>query len=158
METLNVFNILTLKQIFLKTIIFFKKPEHSFLVESTKIENVSFSYKTAISKPNVKANRILSTKWSTKNGVSASNYFIFLKTFFQFKKLDYKELIWCTKDPNVSIFVSAFSLWVSLKSSAKYLLLYYERIMNMKFLNPIQDVFGAAHRWGRGRGAKRPPL
>ena len=73
--------------------IFFKKPEHSFLVESTKIENVSFSYKTAISKANVKANRILSTKWSTKNGVSASNYFIFLKIFFQFKKLDYKELI-----------------------------------------------------------------
>ena len=38
----------TLKQIFLKTKKFFKKLEFRFLVESTKIENVTFPYKTAL--------------------------------------------------------------------------------------------------------------
>ena len=38
----------TLKQIFLKTKKFFKKLEFRFLVESTKIENVAFPYKTAL--------------------------------------------------------------------------------------------------------------
>ena len=33
---------------------FSKKPEHRFLVESTKIENASFQYKTTISEANVK--------------------------------------------------------------------------------------------------------
>ena len=61
-EILNVFYTLTLKQIFCKTKIFFKKLESCFLVESTKIENVSFSYKTAISEANVKTNRMVSTK------------------------------------------------------------------------------------------------
>ena len=36
---------LTLKQIFWKTEIFFKKLEYSFFVERTKIENASFPYK-----------------------------------------------------------------------------------------------------------------
>ena len=34
------------------------------LVESTKIEYVSFRYKIAISEANVKTNRILKTKWT----------------------------------------------------------------------------------------------
>ena len=38
-EILNDFNTLTLKQIFSETKIFFEKLEHSFLVESTNIEN-----------------------------------------------------------------------------------------------------------------------
>ena len=36
--------------------------EKFFPVESTKIENALFPYKTAISKANFKANRMLSTK------------------------------------------------------------------------------------------------
>ena len=40
LKTLNVFNTLTLKQIFWKTKAFSKKLVHRFLVESTKIENV----------------------------------------------------------------------------------------------------------------------
>ena len=48
MKILNVFNTLNLKQIFLKTETFFEKLENSFSVESTKIENTSFLYKTAI--------------------------------------------------------------------------------------------------------------
>ena len=55
-EILNVFNTLTLKQVFLQ------KAEYCFLVERTKIENASFPYKTTISKANVKANGMVSAK------------------------------------------------------------------------------------------------
>ena len=79
-QVLNVFNTLILKQIFWKTKIFFKKLEHLFLVESTKIENTSFPYKTDISEAIVKTNRMASTKWVYhKERSFASNYFIFLK-------------------------------------------------------------------------------
>ena len=88
MKILNVFNTLTLKQIFWKTKTFFKKLEYRFLVESTKIENASFPYKTAISEANVKTNRMVTTKWTyRKERNFASNHFIFLKILFQFKKL-----------------------------------------------------------------------
>ena len=42
----------------------FKKLEYRFLVESTKIENASFQYKTAMSEVNVNINSIVSTKWT----------------------------------------------------------------------------------------------
>ena len=85
---LNVFNTLTLKQIFWKTKTFSKKLEYRFLVESTKIENASFPYKTVISEANVKTNRMVTTKWAYHRERSfASNYFIFLKVLFQFKNL-----------------------------------------------------------------------
>ena len=49
---------------------FFKKLGNLFLFESTKIENTSFPYKTAISEVNVKVNRMVTTKNAiTKNGV-----------------------------------------------------------------------------------------
>ena len=41
---------------------FFKKPVYPFLVESTKIENALFSYKTVISKANIKTNEMISKK------------------------------------------------------------------------------------------------
>ena len=53
-EIFNVFNSLTLKQIFWKMKTFSKKLEYRFIVERTKVENVSFSYKTVISEANVK--------------------------------------------------------------------------------------------------------
>ena len=85
---LNVFNILTLKQIFWKTRTIFKKLEYRFLVESTKIEKASFPYKTAISEANVKTNKMMTTKWTYhKERNFAGNYFIFLKILFQFKNL-----------------------------------------------------------------------
>ena len=69
-KILNVCNTLTLKQIFWKTKTFFEKLEYSFLVESTKIENTLFPYKTAISEANVQTNRIVTIKWTYhKNGV-----------------------------------------------------------------------------------------
>ena len=51
-DILNVLYTLTLNQ----TKIFLKKLEYCFLVESTKIENLSFRYKTVISEANVKTN------------------------------------------------------------------------------------------------------
>ena len=62
METFNAFDTLTFKWIFWKTKTFFKKLEYYFLVESTKIENASFPYKTAISEANVKTITMVSTK------------------------------------------------------------------------------------------------
>ena len=38
--------------------------EYRFLVESTKIENAPFPFKTALSETNVKTNRMVSTKWT----------------------------------------------------------------------------------------------
>ena len=84
----NVFNTLTLKQIFWKTKTFFKKLDYPFLVESIKIGNVSFPYKTAISAANVKTDRMVAVKWTyLKEQRFASNYFIFLEILFQFKNL-----------------------------------------------------------------------
>ena len=61
----------------------FKKLERRFLVESAKIENATFSYKTPLSEANVKTNRVGSTKWTYHTGRSfASNYFIFLEILF----------------------------------------------------------------------------
>ena len=59
---LNVFNNLTLKQIFWKTKTLFKKLGHVFLVESTKTENASFPYRTVVSEANVKTYRMVSMK------------------------------------------------------------------------------------------------
>ena len=87
-KILNVFNTSTLKQIFWKTKTFFKKLEYRFLVESAKIENASFPYKTAISEANVKTNKMLTTKWAYhKERSFASSCFIFSKILFQFKNL-----------------------------------------------------------------------
>ena len=65
----------------------FKQLEHRFLVESAEIENATFPYKTALSEANVKTNRMESSKWTYRKERSfASNYFVFSKNLFQFKK------------------------------------------------------------------------
>ena len=43
---------------------FLKKLENRFLVDSTKFENASFRYKTAISEADVKTNKFVTTKWT----------------------------------------------------------------------------------------------
>ena len=98
----NVFNTLTLKQIFWRTKTFFKKLEYRFLVEATKIEN-TFPFKTALSEANVKTNKMATTKWTYhKEWSFASNYLFFWKICSSFRT-SWKELIWCTNDPNVNI-------------------------------------------------------
>ena len=82
----------------------FKKLEYHFLVESTKIDSITFPYKTALSEANVKTSRMGSTKLNYRKAWSfASNHFLFLKNLFQFRKLVYIELISCTNYPNVHI-------------------------------------------------------
>ena len=56
------FQYFNFETVFWKTKIFFKKIDYCFLVESTRIENVSFTYKTAISEVNVKTNKMVSIK------------------------------------------------------------------------------------------------
>ena len=81
----NVFNTLTSKQIFWKTKNLFQNLEYRFLVEATKIENTSFSSKTALPEANVKTNRMATTRWTYhKEWSFASNYLIFLENLFQF--------------------------------------------------------------------------
>ena len=85
MKVLNVFNTLTLIQIFWETKIFFKELEYRFIVETTKIQNISFPFKTAPSEAIVKTIRITTTKWTCqKEWNFASNYLIFLGNSFQF--------------------------------------------------------------------------
>ena len=109
----NVFNTITLKQIFWKTKTFFKKLEYRFLVETTKTENTSFPFKTALSEANVNRNRIATTKWTYhKKWSFDSNYLIFWKICFSFRTSQ-KELIWCTNDPDflhIQIFRTHWSL------------------------------------------------
>ena len=85
MEILNDFDTLTLKRIFWKTKTFFKKLEYRFLIETTKIENTPFSFKTARPEASVKTNRMATTKWTYhKDWSFASDYFIFLENLLQF--------------------------------------------------------------------------
>ena len=125
LQILNVFNTLTSKEIFWKTQTLFKNLEYRFLVESTKIENATFPYKTALSEVNFKTNKTGSTKWTYhKDWSFASNYFIFSKILFQFKKPHIKSWldVPTTQMSIFTLFESAgvlfeglFSLWVSMK-------------------------------------------
>ena len=81
-KVLSIFSTLTLKQIFYKTITFFKKLEYRFLVERIKIEKTSFPYKTAISEGNVKTNRTVITKWTYHRELSFASNDFFLKVLF----------------------------------------------------------------------------
>ena len=118
LEILNIFNTLTLKQIFWKTQIPFTKPEDHFLVESTEIDNATIPYKTALSEANVKTNRMGSRKWNiTKNRVVLPVIFFFedFSTSFFFRQVIFfwkfclssepciKSCFWCTNYPNVPV-------------------------------------------------------
>ena len=118
----NVFNTLTLKQIFWKTKTFFKKLEYCFLVESTKIENASFPYKSAISEANVKTNRMVTTKWTYhKERSFASNYFIFLKILFQFKNfLHWLDLMYQQPKYPYSYFLQALEFYLTVLFPCEY--------------------------------------
>ena len=85
MKVSNVFNTLTLKQIFWKTKTFFKKLEYRFLVETTKIENTSLPFKTALSEANVKTNGMALQNGPTiNNGVLPVNALFFWKICLSF--------------------------------------------------------------------------
>ena len=102
-EILNVFNTLTLKQIFWKTKTFFQNTGVPFFSWKYKIENAPLPFKTAMWEANFKTNRMATTKLAYHNKWSfASNCFIFLKILFQFKNLlSWVDLMY--QDPNVHI-------------------------------------------------------
>ena len=84
LDILNVFNTITLRQIFWKTETVFKKLEYRILVESTNIENAIFPYKT----PVPEAYRVGGTKWTYHKEQSfARNYFVSSKILSQFKNV-----------------------------------------------------------------------
>ena len=67
---------------------FLKYKLYHFLVESTKIDNITFPYKTALSEANVKTNRMGSTNLTYhKEWSFASNHFPFSKILFQYIEL-----------------------------------------------------------------------
>ena len=60
----------------------FQKPEYRFLIETARIKNTSFPFKSAQSEVNVKTNRMATTKWTHhKEWSFASDYFIFWGKF-----------------------------------------------------------------------------
>ena len=84
MQVSNVYNTLTLKQIFWRTKTFFKKLEYRFLVEATKIEITPFPFKTALSGANVKEWRLQNGP-ITKSGVLPVTTLFFWKNFSSFR-------------------------------------------------------------------------
>ena len=65
-------SILKLRSKFSKKRKLFTKMEYLFLVESTTVGKAIFPYKTAVSRVNVKSNKMGSTKWT-----EFCHYFIF---------------------------------------------------------------------------------
>lgn len=67
-----------------------------FLVESTRIKNTLFSYRTALSEANVKPNRMGSRKWRKltyrKEQNFATNHFTFLKISAYYQNSLFKML------------------------------------------------------------------
>ena len=102
-----------------KTKTFFKKLKYRFLVESTKIENASFPYQTAISEANDKTNKIVTTKELS----FASNYLFFWKFCFNLRTLKKSSFVVTTTQMPIFVisasagvsFDGAFPLSVSLK-------------------------------------------
>ena len=82
-ESFKRFQYLNFETNFLENENFFQKSGVPFLVETTKIENTSFPFKTALSEANVKTNKMATTKWTYhKEWSFASNYLIFLENLF----------------------------------------------------------------------------
>ena len=143
---LNVFNTLTLKQIFWKTKTFFKKLEYLFLVKSSEIENALSPFKLPYQRPMLRQ-----IKWWLQNGRIKKKGVLPVTTLF-FKRFcfsirtSYKELTCCANDPNpiFLLFVSAgvsfdgaFSLWVSLNPSGRSRLILKE----MSERKHVKDLF-----------------
>ena len=89
----NVFNTLTLKQIFWKMETFFKKLEYHFLVETSKIENTLFPFKTALSEVNRKTNRMATIKWAYHKQKSVGFCLYFWTSCCKMLKEIFRELI-----------------------------------------------------------------
>ena len=84
-ESFKCFQYFNFETNFLENKNLFQKTGVRFLVETTKIENTSFPFKTTLSEAKVKTNRMGTAKCTYhKEWSFASNYFIFLENLFQF--------------------------------------------------------------------------
>ena len=82
-ESFKRFQYFNFETDFLENENLFQKTGVLFLVETTKIENTSFPFKTALSETNVKTNRMATAKWTYhKEWSFFSNYFILFGEFF----------------------------------------------------------------------------
>ena len=97
----ELFQYFNLETGFLENENLFQKLEYRLLVESTKIENTSFPYKTAMSEAHVKTNRMVSTKWTYhKERSFASNCCVFFENFVSVSEPLIKSLFEVKNDPN----------------------------------------------------------
>ena len=77
-ESFKRFQYFNFETNFLENESLFQKTGVWFLVQTTKIENTSFPFKTALSEANAKTNRLATTKWTYhKEWSFASKYFSF---------------------------------------------------------------------------------
>ena len=91
---------------------FSKKLEYRFFVESTKIDNITFPYKIALTEANVKTNRMGSTELTYhKEWSFANNHFLFSIILSQFRNLVYRVDVPTTQ---MSIFIVFESIGVLL--------------------------------------------
>ena len=100
-----------------------KKLEYRFLVASTKIDNITFPYKTALSEANVKTNRMWRTKLTYhKEWSFAINQFPFSKILFQFRNVIYRiDLMYQPPKCPYSYFSKAFEFYFRVFFPCEYL-------------------------------------
>ena len=96
-KILNIFNTLNLKKFFWKTKSFLKKLEYSFLVETHHFYT-KLPYQKSMLR---QIEWWVQNRPITKNGVLPVTTFFWIFCF-NLRTL-YKELIWCTNDPNAHI-------------------------------------------------------
>ena len=107
MNILNVFNTLTLKQIFWKTKTFFKKQEYRFYFKALGLKMRDFHTKLPYQKPMSRqiAWWLQNAKWTfykERSFTSFETTLFFWKFCFNLRT-SYKELIFCTNNPNSHI-------------------------------------------------------
>ena len=95
---------LTLKQVFWKTKVFFKKQDYLFLVQLTTIENAIFPYKAACQMPMLRL-----MEWGVQNGPIKKwlfvNIYLFFGKFNFIIKTSNRQLIQGTNYLNVHIHI-----------------------------------------------------
>ena len=70
-----------------------------FLVDSNKIGNTTFPYKTVLSVVSFKTNGMESIKWTYHKEITPSCFSKFIFSIW----ISYEELVWCINYPNVHI-------------------------------------------------------
>ena len=102
-EIVNIFNTLTLKQVFVKMKTFLKNRSTAFYLKALRLKTYHFHTKLPYQKLMLRQ-----TEWSVQNRPITKNRPLSVTTLFFWKfcfslRTSYKELIWCTNDPNVHI-------------------------------------------------------